>query len=231
MGEVKEQKAGKSRIETLSDLIFGLALSIGALTLIGQPPSDFAQLLQSILFYAFSFLILISVWYAYTRNMSLLRVESGKLVSLNVLLLFLVSIEPYLFNQLFGASASLVENTSLLYALDLGGLFVIQAFFAHIIFSDRTNTEHIRQSYKFRRNIMTLSAVLFFVSIVPSFWVWGLYVDHINIPLRVMLWLIPLFIPSIIRVQEAKDKRARQTKHEQDRSESIPSVQGLTYTL
>ena len=94
MNEGKERTLPKSRIETLSDLIFGLALSIGALTLIGQPPSDFAQLIQSLLFYAFSFLILISVWYGYTRTMSLLHVENSKLVSLNILLLFLVSIEP-----------------------------------------------------------------------------------------------------------------------------------------
>jgi uncharacterized membrane protein len=53
----------KRRIESLSDLIFGLALSIGALTLIGQSMTDFQQVFLSIAFYAFSFLILVSVWY------------------------------------------------------------------------------------------------------------------------------------------------------------------------
>jgi hypothetical protein len=42
MTEAKEQTP-KSRIESLSDLIFGLALSIGALTLIGKPPDDFGR--------------------------------------------------------------------------------------------------------------------------------------------------------------------------------------------
>ena len=36
MAEVKERSTPKSRIESLSDLIFGLALSIDALTLIGS---------------------------------------------------------------------------------------------------------------------------------------------------------------------------------------------------
>jgi uncharacterized membrane protein len=98
MAEPKEHSPPKSRIESLSDLIFGLALSIGALTLIGKPPSDFGQLVQSILFYAFSFLILISVWYGYTRTMSELHTETGSLVKVNILLLFLVSVEPFLFN-------------------------------------------------------------------------------------------------------------------------------------
>jgi len=104
----KGAKPHKTRIESLSDLIFGLALSIGALTLIGQPPSDFQALVLSIAFYAFSFLILISVWYSYTRTMALLRVETDRLVSFNILLLFLVSIEPFLFNQL-------INFTKLLY--------------------------------------------------------------------------------------------------------------------
>jgi hypothetical protein len=36
MAEEKERSTPKSRIESLSNLIFGLALSIGALTMIGQ---------------------------------------------------------------------------------------------------------------------------------------------------------------------------------------------------
>ena len=45
VAEEKERSTPKSRIETLSDLIFGLALSIGAFTLIGQAPSTFQNLL------------------------------------------------------------------------------------------------------------------------------------------------------------------------------------------
>lgn len=109
MAQEKVGTPQKTRIESLSDLIFGLALSIGALTLIGQPPSDFQALVLSIAFYAFSFLILISVWYSYTQTMAFIRVETDRLVSFNILLLFLVSIEPFLFNQLINSSARLME--------------------------------------------------------------------------------------------------------------------------
>ncbi|MGD0644409.1 MAG: TMEM175 family protein [Candidatus Bathyarchaeia archaeon] len=98
MTEEKERSTPKARIESLSDLIFGLALSIGALTLIGQPPSDFTALTFAIAYYGFSFLILISVWYSYTRAMSQLHFETTRTVLLNIALLFLVSIEPFLFN-------------------------------------------------------------------------------------------------------------------------------------
>jgi uncharacterized membrane protein len=197
----------KTRIESLSDLIFGLALSIGALTLIGQPPSDFQALVLSIAFYAFSFLILISVWYSYTRTMSLLRVETDRLVSFNILLLFLVSIEPFLFNQLINSSMSLVENASIVYAFDLGGLFAIQAFFANSVLSDKNKPEQVIRDFRLRRNTQLIGTALFFISALPIFWNWAIQVDsNFGIPLRIILWVLTLFMPSIRRFWEKRVK-------------------------
>jgi uncharacterized membrane protein len=138
MSEESTSSTTRPRIQSLSDLIFGLALSIGALTLIGQQPSDFQQLIVSILYYAFSFVILISIWRSYTRTMVLLPAETSSLINLNILLLFLVSIEPYLFNQLLASpSLEMVQNVSILYAFDLGGLFVIQAIFANSLVNQK----------------------------------------------------------------------------------------------
>jgi uncharacterized membrane protein len=94
------QARPRPRIESLSDLIFGLALSIGALTLISNVNSftTASQLLGAISDFAFSFLILIGIWMRYTRIMSVLPLENRWTVSLNTALLFFVSIEPFLFN-------------------------------------------------------------------------------------------------------------------------------------
>jgi uncharacterized membrane protein len=208
MAEAKGNSTPKPRIETLSDLIFGLALSIGALTLIGQPATNFLQLLQFLLFYAFSFIILISVWYSYTRNMALLKIEHSKLLTLNILLLFLVSIEPFLFNQLFQADAALIENVSILYALDLGGLFLIQAFFIHAIVSEKQYSADFLRGYRLRRNTILLSSAFFFVSILPFFWTWNLTISSgIGVPFRVIMWLIPLALPSIRRWWEKRTQK------------------------
>jgi uncharacterized membrane protein len=197
----------KTRIESLSDLIFGLALSIGALTLIGQPPSDFQALLLSIAFYAFSFIILISVWYSYTRTMAFLHVETDRLVSFNILLLFLVSIEPFLFNQLINSSMSFVENASIVYAFDLGGLFAIQAFFANSILSDKNKPEQVIRDFRLRRNTQLIGMALFFISALPIFWTWTIQVDsNFGIPLRFILWILTLFMPSIRRSWEKRGK-------------------------
>ena len=206
MAEEKERSTPKSRIESLSDLIFGLALSIGALTLIGRPPCDFPQLILDLLYFAFSFLILISVWYSYTHTMSQLRVETPWLIDLNILLLFLVSVEPFLFNQL---NSAFEEGVSVVYALDLGGLFVIQALLAHSVLTDKntTRSDEIIQSYTIRRNTLLLGAAIFFISVLPFFWSWVVVIDGVlTINLRIILWLIPLFMPTIRRTWEKKLK-------------------------
>jgi uncharacterized membrane protein len=200
----------KTRIESLSDLIFGLALSIGALTLIGQAPNDFQSLLLSLAFYGFSFIILISVWYSYTQTMSFLHVETKNLVNFNILLLFLVSIEPFLFNQLINSSSSLAMDISILYAFDLGGLFAIQALFANSIVSDKSKPEQVIRHFRVRRNTQLISMALFFISTLPIFWTWTIPVDNnFSIPLRIMFWIFTLLFMSSIR--SSLEKRGKQT--------------------
>jgi uncharacterized membrane protein len=207
------QEAGatphKTRIESLSDLIFGLALSIGALTLIGESPSGFEGLVLSIGFYAFSFLILISVWYSYTRTMAFLRVETDRLVSFNILLLFLVSIEPFLFNQLITSSMSLVENVSIIYAFDLGGLFAIEALFTHSILSDKNKPGQVIRDFRLRRNTQLAGMALFFISALPVFWTWAIPVGSSGIPLRLLLWISTLFMPLVRRSWERHGDKQR----------------------
>jgi uncharacterized membrane protein len=203
----KEETYQKPRIESLSDLIFGLALSIGALTLIGQEPANAIQLVLSVMYFAFSFIILISVWYNYTQIMALLHIESGRLLALNVFLLFLATIEPFLFNQLFVSEAALVESVSIMYAIDLGGLYVILAFFAHAIYSNKSNSPNMIRNFKTRRNSFLISCVFFFGSIF--FIVWNISIPitgDIRVSLVHVFWLIPIALPTIRRVYERKTK-------------------------
>ncbi len=204
MAEEKEWSTPKSRIESLSDLIFGLALSIGALALIGSAPNSFENLLKSIVYFAFSFLILISVWYAYTRTMSNVRIETRSDVELNIVLLFLVSIEPFLFNELVVPNLP-AEYVSILYALDLGGLFVIQALFANSILADKNRPEKLLREYAARRNAAITGGVIFFISTLPIFWSWSIPINsQTHIPLRFIMWIAPLFAHNIRRLWEPR---------------------------
>src|SRR3989442_7529475 len=134
-GRAEQFQRPRPRIQSLSDLIFGLALSIGALNLITSKPTDTSILLGSIATFGFSFLILIFVWFRYTEVMSVLPVETGRTRALNTAMLFLVAIEPYLFNQIsfgFNAVAPLPQDAaSTAYALDIGCIWAIRAAFTH----------------------------------------------------------------------------------------------------
>ncbi|WXG42563.1 MAG: TMEM175 family protein [Promethearchaeati archaeon SRVP18_Atabeyarchaeia-1] len=212
MNEERSSFRSRPRIQSLSDLIFGLALSIGALTLIGQQPTDFQNLLMSLGYYGLSFLILITVWRNYSNTMDLLPVENAGLVRLNIALLFLVSIEPYLFSQLFVSSTSAIrENVSVLYAIDLAGLYLILAFFNHSLVDEKKKLvpESLLPTYRHFRNIELLVSAIFLISIIPVFWSLGISVGNSFNNLRFILWILTLLLGAI-----PHGRRARQSKHQ-----------------
>ena len=188
----------KPNIKSLSDLIFGLALSISALAFLGQVGSDFYHVAFSLAIYGFSFLILVGVWRVYSSIMSVLS-ETQSLISINILMLFLVSVEPYLFNQLFTSQSG--SSVSVLYSIDLAGIFLILAIYNHYLSSEERNLVPQDFVWKLRlaRNMELISAAMVTVSAVPAFWT--IVVFHISaagtvfsVPLRVVMWFVPLVL-------------------------------------
>ena len=191
----------RPRIESLSDLVFGLALSIGALTLIGQQPQTFEALIAALALYSFSFLILVSVWRSYSTITSILPAETETLISLNIALLFIVSIEPFLFNELFAQNGSMFYGVSLIYPIDLAAMFIIIAFFNHSLADEEKNRVPKDQlkKYRFARNYNLLIAGVFLISIAPFFAT--IYVFQVTVggmlyavPLRVLIWILALVV-------------------------------------
>jgi uncharacterized membrane protein len=178
--------------------VFGLALSIGVLALIGKSATTSAELTNHILGFLFSFVILINVWIRYSRIISVLPVEEWKELLLNVILLFLVSIEPYLLSLLTGDETALKEYASVLYALDLAGLMMILALFTHALASEGrglVKRELISQE-KSARNLLFVSVALFLISLAPVFWVWTYYGE----PIRYYMWIAPLVLGWVSRI-------------------------------
>jgi uncharacterized membrane protein len=180
----------RPRIESLSDLIFGLALSIGALSLLGNPPRNAGEIRSDIITFGFSFLILISVWLRYTSIMSVLPIETRAIVILNVIMLFLASMEPYLFYLVsrYGhlVQSDLLDYASTLFALDLGGLMAILAFFTHSLTLEEKKliSQDLMSRYKRIRNYLFLTAGLFFLTALPEFWSWSFQ----DLPIRFYIW-------------------------------------------
>ena len=190
----------KPRILTLSDLIFGLALSISALTLIGHQPATAGELFTSLGLYGFSFLILISVWRVYSLITSILPSETSLLTGLTYVLLFLVSIEPYLFNELF-VNPSFSDVVSNVYACDLAVMFLILAIFNHVLAGEERNlvSKSLLGRYRLSRNICLSVAGVFILSTVPPLGSTVVFSytsaeATYEITLRSILWIMSLII-------------------------------------
>jgi uncharacterized membrane protein len=175
-------------------MIFGLALSVGAITLVGNPPQTTGQLYSDITSFGFSFLIVIQVWMRYTRIMSVLPLETRRTIVLNTVLLFCVSIEPFLFHIL---NSGIEDSVSVLYAFDLGALNVILGFFTLVLADEERKLIAPDLIKQFRNEgiLTSLAACLFFVSVLPFFWThyW------LGIRLRYDLWIFPLVVMGIRR--------------------------------
>jgi hypothetical protein len=187
------------RIESLSDLVFGLALSIGSLILVGRLPQSGQELGVNVLLFGFGFLIVVLAWLGYSRTMAVLPVEVRFALLTNIVLLFLVALEPYLFYVLQTVqTAGLADAASVAYALDVGGMFFMQAALAYLVVSeDRSGLHgqlplHPAVLARFRRVARADAVVglVFAVSALPFLWV-----DTPIGFLRFYLWSSSLLVP------------------------------------
>jgi uncharacterized membrane protein len=181
-------------IERLSDLIFGLALSLGSFVLVANPPSNATTLYSDLATFGFSFLILISVWLAYTRLIAALTLARHSTINLNIVLLFFVSIEPFLLNVLVrpGDSGEFFATVSQAYAVDVGAMVTLLGLFAWALATteNRSIPNLARSSYRREAVSRWFGAGMFFVSAFPFFEAPQLLGE----PLRLWMWGVALGI-------------------------------------
>ena len=104
--------------------------------MIGKAATTLGDATNNVLGFLFSFAILISVWLPYSSIISVLPIETESSIELNIILLFLVSIEPYLFSLVSTSTQMLKQYASVLYALDLAGLMIILASLTDVLTSE-----------------------------------------------------------------------------------------------
>jgi uncharacterized membrane protein len=196
--EETQRTRPRPRIESLSDLVFGLALSIGAIALVSNPPTTDSGLYRDIATFAFNFVVLISIWLRYTRIMSVLPVENRGTVALNGILLFTVSMEPFLFNIIragnsaFPPTVPLFEAASSLYGVDLGAMMLLMAAFTLALADEEKRLVPSGMLRQLRTESVTwfISSAIFLASALPLFGRIGVGGVHLTgISIRTVMWL------------------------------------------
>ena len=193
------------RIESLSDLVFGLALSIGSLVLIGKAPQSGQDLAVNILLFGFGFLVVVMIWLGYSRTMAALPGEAPSALYFNLVLLFCVALAPYLFYVLSSSPTEDVLNAgSAAYGLDVGLMFLLLAGLARLVVKGEEKARsgghsmvHPLVARRFRAIMRAeiVSGLIFVASALPVFWV--------NTPvgfLRFTLWYSAFVIFGLTRV-------------------------------
>ena len=166
------------RVESLSDLVFGLALSIGSLELIARTPQTPTDLAVSIGLFGFSFMVVVAIWIGYARIMAVMPQSAGGTLSLNMLLLFGVVLEPYLFFVLQSKPGdfSFLDWASFGYALDIGAMFLILGGLIQIVIK-RTGRKELKlhplllDRYRLAKSFYILIGAAYLVSALPFFWI------------------------------------------------------------
>jgi uncharacterized membrane protein len=163
---------------------------------VSNPPTDVQAVYNDLATFGFSFLILITMWLRYTRIMSVFPLESRRVTNLNILLLFCVSIEPFLFNLITRTPTvtdpgAFQDATSALYALDLGAMFAILGGFTFTLADEQRKLipKELTRQYRIEGVSMFAFGLIFGISALPIFYAVKLESGE---AIRYFIWAIPL---------------------------------------
>ncbi len=186
-------------------MVFGLALSIGAISLIGSLPQTTTELVFDVSTFGFSFAIIILTWLRYTRIMSVLPLKNRHVIMLNILLLFFVALEPFLYQVLKVSKLDEIVSTAA-FALDLGIMFLILGGFELILSGEEKKLIPKELVAHYRSEaIGTLTVGAFFVgsivvpvpdpgvNTIPQV-LYGIPLVIGGVALRYWFWILPLII-------------------------------------
>jgi uncharacterized membrane protein len=179
----------RSPTEVLTEIVFGLALSVGALALVGNPPTTPIALYTALATFGFSFLVLILVWIAFPRLTSVLTFESPWTLGLNVVLLLTVTIEPFLFDLIVrpNETSTFLEAANGAFGIDIGVMAGVLGLFAWYLASSKRSSLDPQVRQRLRREGLNrwIVSAIFLVSAAPIFG--QLY--FFNVQAHTMMWI------------------------------------------
>jgi len=180
--EHESERADKVRLapDSFSDIIFGLALSIGSLILIQNQVTIWQNFVWNIVLFGLSFAIIGMTWLSFSTTIRYLSTEDPTVVFLNLALFFCVVLEPYLFYMLMNAGGLLLDVVSDAFALNIGFMFFVLGALASIAVKNAGVSTFGNSSYRSEEEVYALKQMIFpryvlsalcLFSMAPFFWI------------------------------------------------------------
>jgi len=198
----KRRNQVRLKPDSFSDIIFGLALSIGSLILIENRVQAWQSFVWNIVLFGFSFAVIAMAWLSFSATMRYLSTQVSAVIFLNLMLFFCVILEPYLFYMLMNSSGQLSMVISQVFAFDVGFMFFVLGILAEMVVKEaRLNHPryHSDDLETLERMVYPryIAGALFLISVVPFFWI-STPIGH----LRSIIWAsaLTVFLAYYIRV-------------------------------
>jgi uncharacterized membrane protein len=176
------------KFKSITTEVFALTLGLGAFSLVIVPKTSIMEVAQAVGVFGIAFFYIVAIWIINSRFFENYRLYDNMFIALNFLILFLVAISPFLM-QAFSLSSDFADPMSILYALDIMGIFaILGVLHQRYLWQNRDplKTEE-RREVKMDRNMQFIISAWFLTSTV------------IPIPYRFFFWMLLAPIPPIYR--------------------------------
>jgi uncharacterized membrane protein len=176
------------KFKSITTEVFALTLGLGAFSLSLIPKDSLMEVAQAVGFFGIAFFYIAIIWIINSRFFETYSLYDNVFLGLNFVILFLVAISPFLM-QGFSMSAGLANPLSILYSLDIMGIFVVLGVLHQRYFQQNINSlkEEETREVKMDRNMQFIISAWFLISAA------------IPLPYRFVFWMLLAPVPPIYR--------------------------------
>lgn len=189
MMNMRNSNVGRlEKFKSITTEVFALTLGLGAFSLSIIPRTSTVEVAQAVGLFAIAFFYIVMIWIIQSRFFENYPLVDNQFLALNFMILFLVAISPFLM-QGFSVSSDFADPMSILYALDITGIFAILGVLHQRYIQQ--NRSHLKKEetreVKMDRNMQFIISLWFLASIV------------IPMQFRFIFWILLAPIPPLYR--------------------------------
>ena len=176
------------KFKSITTEVFALTLGLGAFSLAIVPRTSILEVAQAVGLFAIAFFYIVMIWITNSRFFENYPLYDNTFLASNFVILLLVAISPFLM-QGFSLSSDFANSMSILYALDIMGIFaVLGVLHQRYLAQNRDHLEmEVTQEVKMDRNMQFIISVWFLISVI------------IPLPYRFIFWMLLAPIPPLYR--------------------------------